>query len=381
MPAHSPAARGIYFAIQTTRNGDRVLRNEAGNADGWRPVGPTVGPAGSVTEIEVANGGRNIFLLEGARGRVLTLGRNSRGRPAWINRSAGLRFADNFIVDPFDARILYATDLGDPTSLSDDLVMRSTNGGRTWRPDAALTNLAHARGRFRMACGAGLGDEARVQGTANGASPGFRYQCTLEAAAFDPTHPTRRFVVLDPAGVFFSRDAGSHWVRLPGTSTIDRPTQAFFDPAPNPSTGDGSLYVALHGHGLIRLDAKWSRIPIPTTAPLAPPPPPKPPPPPPATGATAITLDCPARVSFPGRTITGTLAPAIPNAVIHIDILGPPDIGARQFTAPTDAAGAYAFSFTGPVGRYTLSAFYAGDVNHTASSSAPCTVQIFPPPG
>jgi hypothetical protein len=381
MPGQRPAPRGVYYAIQTLPVGDRVLRNSSGLKRGWRQVGPTIEPTASVTEIEVADGGKSIFVLQGARGKVLTLGRDAAGRLAWINRSVGLRFADNFVVDPFDGQILYATDLGDPSSLSDDQLMSSTNGGRSWHLDSALTNLAHARGRFRMACGDGLGDQARVHGTANGASFGFRYQCTLESAAFDPTHPTWRFVVLDPAGVFFSRDRGSTWVRLPGTSSIDRPTQSFFDPTPNPATGDGSLYIALHGHGLIRLDAPWPRIAIPTGTPLAPPPPPKPPPPPPPTGATAISLDCPASVFFPGTTITGSLAPPLPDAVIHIDILAPPSIGTRELTATTDVAGAYSFLFSGPVGRYTLTASYAGDVDHAGSSSDVCAVPIFPPPG
>lgn len=381
MPGTSPASRGIYFAILTSRRGDQVVRNQAGNADGWLPVGPPILPAASITEIEVADGGRHIFLLKGATGNVLTLGRNAASRLAWVNRSNGLHFADDFVLDPFNGQILYATDLGDPASLSDDRVMRSTNGGLTWHLDSALTNLAHARGRFRMACGDGLGDQVRVTQTANGASPGFRYQCTVEAAAFDPFHPARRFVVLDPAGVFFSRDAGSHWVRLPGTSQIDRPTQAFFDPTPNPATGDGSLYVALHGHGLIRLDAPWSRIPIPTGAPPAPPPPPKPPPPPPAVGATALSLNCPARVTFPGLTITGTLVPPLPDAVVDIDILGPSNIGTRELTAFTDAASNYSFPFNGVVGRYTINASYAGDANHSGSASPPCDEEIFPPPG
>lgn len=380
LPGRSPPPKGVYFAIRTLSFGDQLLRNSSGTASGWHEIGATLAPS-SVTGLTVADGGATVYVLQGAAGKVLTLGPVSNGQRQWLDRSSGLRFADNLLVDPFDGMVLYATDLGDPNSMADDRIMASTNGGRSWRENVGLTNLAQAGGRFRMACGAGLGDESRLAGTPNSASFGFRYQCTLDGMAFDPTHPQRRFALLDPAGVFFSRDGGAHWVRLPGTSPIDRPTQAFFDPTTNPATSDGSLYVSLHGHGLIRLDAPWSRIPIPTRAPLPPPPPPKPPPPPPPIGATAVSLNCPAHANFPGFAFGGSLSPPLATATIHVTILGPSSIGTRELTTTTDAAGDYSLRFNGPVGRYTLDASYAGDVDHSPSSSPSCTVQISPPPG
>jgi photosystem II stability/assembly factor-like uncharacterized protein len=377
--AHVPS-KGIYFAIRTLDGADQLIRDSLGTAGGWRARGPTL-PASSITGLQVADGGATIYALSGATGKVITLGRAGTGQLVWQDRSSGLTFADDLIVDPFDGQILYATDLGDPNSMTDDRIMASTDGGRSWHEDVFLTRLAQDQGRFRMACGDGLGDAARVQGTVNTASTGFRYQCTLQAMAFDPSHPNRRFALLDPAGVAFSRDAGMHWVRLPVSTEIDRPTQAFFDPTRNPATGQGSLYVALHGHGLERVDANWSRLSIPTSPPPAPPPPPPPLPPPPPTGGSSVSLICPARANFPGFRVTGALSPPMPEAAIHVTVDGPPSVGTKELTATTDANGDYSLLFGGPVGRYTLQAFYAGDVDHRSSSSPSCAVQIFPPPG
>src|SRR5262249_40218717 len=41
---------------------------------------------------------------------------------------------------------------------------------------------------------------------------------------------------------------------------LDRPDAGLFDPTANPATGQGSLYVARHGRGLLRVDAKWSTL-------------------------------------------------------------------------------------------------------------------------
>lgn len=380
LPRRRPDPQGHYLAVRTTGRGDQVVRNRSANVKAWRPVGAFL-PRGSVSEIAVADGGSTVYVLQGAVGKVRVLGPVTDGQREWLPRSSGLRFADDLIVDPFNGSFLYATDLGDPNSMTDDRIMASTDGGRSWHQDSALTNLAHDQGQFRMACGAGLGDQARVDGTPNGASPGFRYQCTLDAVAFDPRHLTWRFALLDPAGVFFSRDLGAHWVKLPGTSPIDRPTQAFFDPTINPRTGDGSLYVALHGHGLIRLDAPWSRIPIPTSAPLPPPPPPAPPPSLPPIGASALSLNCPAQADFPGFAVGGSLSPPLPFATINVSVLGPSSIGTTELSTTTDPAGDYSLRFNGPVGRYTLDASYAGDLDHGPSTSPSCTLEIIPPPG
>jgi hypothetical protein len=77
---------------------------------------------------------------------------------------------------------------------------------------------------------------------------------------FAPEHPDWRFALLNPAGVVFSRDAGHHWIPLNVTSPVDRPSSGFYDPTLNPTTGSPSLYVALHGHGVIRVDAPFSSL-------------------------------------------------------------------------------------------------------------------------
>ena len=376
--AHVPA-KGIYFAIRTLKSGDQLIRNSAGDAHGWKALGPSFAP-GAITGLQVADGGATVYVLAGAAGKVFLLGKNADGRPAWLDRSSGLTFADDLIADPFDGQVLYATDLGNPNSLDDDRIMTSDDGGQNWSADVVLTLLARANGLFRMACGPGLGDSPRLGGTVNAGSFGFRYQCTLDAVAFDPFNANLRWALLDPAGVEFSSDGGSRWLPLDVTSPIDRPTAALFDPTPDPQTHEGSLYVALHGHGLIRVDAAWSVLNLP---PGPPPPPPTPPPAPPTPllGASAISLVCPARATFPSFTVTGALAPPLAHEAVHVTVVGPQSVGTREFAVNTDASGDYRLTFNGSVGLYSVSAFYAGDIDHSASTSPSCLVPMFPPPG
>jgi hypothetical protein len=68
--------------------------------------------------------------------------------------------------------------------------------------------------------------------------------------------PLWQFAILHPGGVAMSRDGGTHWIPLPEvTSPIDRPFAGWFDNSRYPS-----LFVALRGHGVIRIRAPFATL-------------------------------------------------------------------------------------------------------------------------
>jgi len=271
LPGETVPSAGDYIALRSPSRfsedpdldtvNDTIVRNRAGTATGWKQIGPALKPS-SVWTIQAAGGhtGTTVYVLLAnaaalgdSAGKVLRGVADKTGAIAsWANASTGLTRAFDILADPFNRNVVYATDLGNTNSLTDDRIMATTDAGTHWRLDPDLTRLASGGGRYRMACfGAG---------GANAGDNGFRYQCTLAAVAFDPNHASYRFAVLDPAGAAFSRDAGQHWMPLSVTDAMDRPDAGLFDPTANPATGEGSLYVARHGRGLIRVDAKWSTL-------------------------------------------------------------------------------------------------------------------------
>ena len=157
-------AKGDYFAVRSvarfgadTSQNDAVVRNLTSVPSGWTRVGPELPPR-AIGEVQVGDGGRAIYVLEADdrpelgtdQGTVLRLVTRPIGpelvRTEWQSRSAGLNRANNLIADPFDGDVLYATDLGDPTTLADDRIRTSRDGGVSWSADAALTRLALAEG-------------------------------------------------------------------------------------------------------------------------------------------------------------------------------------------------------------------------------------------
>jgi len=172
--------------------------------------------------------------------------------------TAPLGQAYNLLVNPYNPNELYATDL---VSRS---IKVSRDGGQSWYTDAALTSIASNHGEFLISCGAfgafgpdGFGDKEI-----------FGSHCSLGGIAFDFSDPNARVAALYPGGVAFSRDAGKHWIALDVTnnrvstanSPIDLPSTALYDPAPNPNTGYPSIYLALEGRGVKRLDGPFPTL-------------------------------------------------------------------------------------------------------------------------
>src|SRR6266511_6474771 len=168
-------------------------RFRTGTATGWKQIGPALKPS-SVWTIQAAGGhtGTTVYVLLAnaaalgdSAGKVLRGVADKTGAIAsWANASTGLTRAFDILADPFNRNVVYATDLGNTNSLTDDRIMATTDAGTHWRLDPDLTRLASGGGRYRMACfgagGAKAGDN------------GFRYQCTLAAVAFDPNHASYR---------------------------------------------------------------------------------------------------------------------------------------------------------------------------------------------
>ena len=89
--------------------------------------------------------------------------------------------------------------------------------------------------------------------------------CSMTQMLFPPGLPQLRFAILYPGGVAFSGDGGDSWIPLNATNSqpsqqpIELPQSAFYDPSVN-AAGNSSLYVALEGKGVKRIDAPFATL-------------------------------------------------------------------------------------------------------------------------
>jgi len=95
---------------------------------------------------------------------------------------------------------------------------------------------------------------------------------------FDRNHPNYRFALLSPGGAAFSRDSGKHWIAIQGPWSYGRssgsgsgemtlpfpfvlPISGFYDDTEVvPTRHTSSLYVALRGRGIVRVDAPFAKL-------------------------------------------------------------------------------------------------------------------------
>jgi hypothetical protein len=152
-------------------------------------------------------------------------------------------------VDPYDPNNLYVSDLGDQT------IKFTTDGGNTWQVDRDLTAMATNYGEFVFDCG----NPARANGEQR--TSVLAWSCPLQVVLFDRDHPNIRVVALWFGGVVFSRDAGKHWIPLLvtnddlfDTGPPEYPMSMFYDTERNPKTGHPSLYIAMLGKSMKRVD-------------------------------------------------------------------------------------------------------------------------------
>ena len=190
----------------------------------WNQLGPSplpgrpgeikaAGPAASPTfylRLRVAGQWR-MYSLSGALDSTATL--------ALAN--AGLLVpTSSWDVDPSDPNLLYASDIGN------DQVMFSTDGGGTWNPDLALTDLVTQGGTYRF-------------------SPNT-FPSLVSGIGFDP-YSGRILVGTRSAGWYASVTDGAAWVPVAGSAAIPRAEEFFFDP------DNDASYAATRGRGIWRI--------------------------------------------------------------------------------------------------------------------------------
>jgi len=296
---------------------DVIVRNTSARSgiDNWADISPGAqfGP-GQIAGIYPAGGHKNltVYVLTSNDPNVVKAsggsyqpgqvwkGTSRNGKPItqWLPASggglipcgSGFRFlsrrgcvggslnrAYNLVVNPYDPNELYATDLGDPDP-SVHTIKVSHDGGNSWDSVPQLKDVATNYGEFDFDCGA-LG----ANGTYYQDKEIFGDECPLMQIVFVRGHPELRFAVLYPGGLAFSRDGGNSWMPLnvtnaqPGAGQpigllniipvqpgdlqpVELPHSAFYDPQPNTSTGDTSLFVALEGKGVKRVDAPFATL-------------------------------------------------------------------------------------------------------------------------
>jgi uncharacterized protein (TIGR03437 family) len=165
--------------------------------------------------------------------------------------------AYSLFVNPYDPNELWATDLGGTPAIK-----VSRDGGQSWRPVPQLKDIATNYGEFDFDCGQFT--RGYVYSNYNDKDI-FGNQCPITGMFFPLETPSVRVAVLYPGGVAFSRDGGNNWIPLnvtnaqPSQQPIELPHSAFYNPAVNAS-GNSSLYIALEGKGVKRVDGPFATL-------------------------------------------------------------------------------------------------------------------------
>jgi hypothetical protein len=172
---------------------------------------------------------------------------------AWLSANGGLGSptsifcAKDLFVNPYSPGEVYVTD-------SDGHIKTTFDGGITWQIESVLDETATNFNEFRFA--ENDGSDKSIFGHAD----------ALNHVAFSREDPNIRVAALYPGGLAFSRDSGQHWMPLNVTNhlpTIDLRElvqSVWWDHQPNPSTGQGSIYMGLRGRSIQRVDGPFSTL-------------------------------------------------------------------------------------------------------------------------
>ncbi len=202
----------------------------AGQSGPFTQQGPFL-PDPNVGVVQASGGHRGtVFYVGGDSARRLW--KWTEGMPGWqqLVPGGGAGQARRFFVDPYRPHLLYLLD--------SEHVLRSDDGGVTWRIDAALERMLTCDGRIE----AGRDEDADGQGD--------HYGAILSDMQFHPTDPGRRFAV-GLAGAFTTAD-GTVWTRLLDTGALrGRPANCYYDQVSDPA--DPALYVSFAGRGVVRI--------------------------------------------------------------------------------------------------------------------------------
>ena len=297
MPNESPLKNGDFLALQSplstnldncqtnrncgydiiVRNMSAALQNAAqsswvdispqahfgpGQVSGIYPSGghnPTVYVLTSTNVPGVSYGGTLYQAGQVYKAQLPLIGQAiTSWQPASGNGANSLSQAYNLFVNPYDPTELWVIDLGSTPSA----IKVSRDGGQSWATVQQLKDIATNHGEFDFTCGA--------YPFANGPSNYndkeiFGNECSMTQMVFPAGQPQMRFAVLYPGGIAFSSNAGNSWIPLNATNAqasqqpIELPQAAFYDPTVS-AAGNSSLYVALEGKGVKRIDAPFATM-------------------------------------------------------------------------------------------------------------------------
>lgn len=252
----------LYFAIQGASNStgpDSIIASSTNPPKGttWVPAetGAAVGifPHKTIAEIRSTGGLRNpILWLLTTSGKIYK-GAVTAGKVSAWTQVSGIGKGGSLFVNPYNSNYVWVMDL------ANSKIMSSSNAGQTWTEVAALEHIATNNGEYRFDCGWSSG------------SPFFGWTCSLGWMAFTQAQPNIIVAALYPGGVAYSNDNGKTWKQV-ANATSDSPQipaaqqnlrrlpiSAWYDP--NPVTGTPSIYVAIHGKGMIRVDGDFDTLP------------------------------------------------------------------------------------------------------------------------
>ena len=172
------------------------------NGATWTQMGPDLPPGSNPRQL-LASGtatSPTFYLLNrvGTSSTVSRLAGPLTAAATFTTVGSGLSSPSLIAVDPTDPLQLYAEDDGATPALK-----RSSNGGASFTPDSALTNL--------------------VRGGSSFALPG-----SVTAIGLDGSNNTVMVGTVDN-GIFASVDGGGTWSSLSGSTQISRSTGFFFD--------------------------------------------------------------------------------------------------------------------------------------------------------
>ena len=225
-----------------------VRSTRVGDTKSWFQIGPLVHQA--IGGIDTSGGHRRptIYLRTQDNNQILVGHVNASGDvPAWspVWSSSTPNHPDHaytMYADPYDPSVLYVVD--------DSSIKSTDDGGRTWKTESGLTEMVTHHGLYDYGCeGGGLTSE----------------DCPLMQMIFIHDQPQLRIAILFPSGVAFSNDSGNHWFPvLDGAEAdpklLDRTSSAFYDLNGLPGSNNPSLYLALNGRGLVRIDGPFSEL-------------------------------------------------------------------------------------------------------------------------
>ena len=199
----------------------------------WNQLGPSPLP-GSPGEIRAAGPSASptfyLRLNVGGQRRIYSLSGALDSTAILSLANAGLVFPTSaWDVDPSDPMLLYASDIGT------NQMMVSTDGGGTWNPDPALTNLVTQNGVYQF-------------------SPNT-FPSQVSGVGIDP-NSGRILVGTRTAGWYASVTDGQAWVPVKGSTLIPRAEEFFFDP------DNGEAYAATRGRGIWRIEIELADLDI-----------------------------------------------------------------------------------------------------------------------